>query len=90
MEMFSQDVELDIRNHGDIKTADFIKLVRNWFLACDERGIGLRYRLEALLDMHEYMMRLYDPSIYPPPASHVYGLSVQTFEVLLQSISTRI
>ena len=33
MKLFSEEVEEDILKHGDSKTADFISLVRHWFLA---------------------------------------------------------
>lgn len=90
MQVFSEEVEEDVLKHGDRKTAEFIGLIRNWFLACDERGIKMEDRLSSLVNMHNYMMKLYDPEEYPPPMTHVYSIPVQTFEAMMQSISTRI
>ena len=36
------------------------------------------------------MLQFYDPTDYPPPSTHIYGLPLPTFEMLLQSTSIRI
>ena len=90
LHVFSEDVEDDIHKHGDSHTADFIKVLHKWFLASDERGIPLHDRLEWLVEMHDYMLQFYDLSEFPPPSTHIYNLPIQTFEMILQSISMRI
>ena len=90
LHIFREEVEEDIRKHGDTKSADFIGLLRRWFMACDARGIPLNDRLNWLVDLHEYMMDFYDPFDYPPPSTHIYRLPIQSFEMILQSISARI
>ena len=40
--------------------------------------------------MQKYMLQFYDPKNYPPPSTHIYGLPLPTFEMLLQSTSIRI
>ena len=61
LHVFREEVENDIRIHGDKATADFIKLLQLWLMASDGRGIALEDRLNWLLDMHEYLMQFYDP-----------------------------
>ena len=36
------------------ESAKFIKLVRNWFEACDERGILANHHVEQLYNMHVF------------------------------------
>ena len=87
MQVFSQEVEYDMRKHGDAHTADFVGLICRWFNACDERGISVQNRLQCLIDMHDYLTNFYDECSYPPPSTHIYGLPLQTFEMLLQATS---
>ena len=87
LHIFREEVKDDIRQNRDGKTTDFIGLLRRWFMASYGRGISLEYRLNWLVDMHEYMMDLYDPFDYPPPTTHIYHLPIQSFEMLLQAIS---
>ena len=56
-------------------------------MASDERGICVKDRLQYLVDMHNYMMQFYDPSEFPPPSTHIYNLPIQSFEMIMQSIS---
>ena len=87
MQVFSEEVEFDIRKHDDAVTADFVGLIRKWFNACDERGASVHNRLQCLIDMHDYLTSFYDECSYPPPSTHIYGLPLQTFEMLLQTTS---
>ena len=36
------------------------------------------------------MLQFYDPKNYPPPSTHICGLPLPTFKMLLQSTSIRI
>ena len=90
LHIFREEIEEDVRRHSDDKTADFIGLLRRWFMASDGRGISLVVRLNWLVDMHEYMMDFYDPFDYPPPSTHICRLLIQSFEMLLQAISAYI
>ena len=83
MQVFSEEVEFDIRKHSDCHTADFVRLIHRWFNACDDRGISVHNRLQSLIDMHNYLTTFYDERTYPPPTTHIYGLPLQTFEILL-------
>lgn len=79
---------MEAQNHPE--SAKFVKMTREWFHACDERGLNLKDRLQYLVNMHDHLMTLYDPSVYPPPSTHVYRLPLPTFEMLLQTITCRI
>ena len=89
LHFFSVEVEEDMQKHSDFKSAEFVKLTRNWFHACDERGLSVKQRLTYLKDMHDYLMQFYSPNQYPPPSTHVYNLPLPTFEMLLQATSCR-
>ena len=88
--VFNEGVEENIHKHGDSHTANFVHLLQNWFMASDERGITLKDRLQYLVEMHNYMNQFYDPSEYPPPSTHIYNMPIQSFEMLMQSISMHI
>ena len=38
---FSKEVEAELNKNGDRKEANFVHLVRDWYEACDERGIDI-------------------------------------------------
>ena len=90
LHFFSEEVEHDMATHNDLAAAEFVNLVRNWFHACDERGVSVAERLQSHLNMHNYLMKFYSPEQYPPPGTHIYNMPTPTFEMLLQSISCRI
>ena len=69
--------------------AQFVSIVRNWFQACDARGITVDIRLHHLNQMYHNLMDMIDFSTYPPPTSHVGGIPIKTFEAMLHCISTR-
>ena len=90
LHIFREEVEEDILKNGDKETANFIGVLRRWFMSSDGRGITLEDRLNWLVDIHEYMMNFYDPFGYPPPSTHIYHLPIQSFEIMLQAISAHI
>ena len=42
LKVFGEEVENDIRIHGDSVTAQFVGIIRRWFCACDERGVDVK------------------------------------------------
>ena len=86
---FSEDVQKILELNGDKSEADFVEKTRNWFWACDERGMSIEDRMKYLHDMYSFLLskcQFYD---YPPATTHIYGIPIKTFEALLHSISTR-
>ena len=86
---FSVDVEKVLLDNGDEKEAKFVGLVRNWFEACDARGIDIYTRMKSLYDMYEFLTDLVDWNSVPPPSQYIQGMPIPTYECLMQGISTR-
>ena len=86
------DVEKYMRDNNFTETAHFIKLVRNWHDACNHRGLSADTRVKFLFEMHEFLTRGINFNAVPSqfPGRYVRGLTWQTFEAILQTISTHI
>ena len=72
-----------------VSEANFVQLVRNWYKACDERGMPVNDRLTNLYQMYKYLSSLMYLNHYPPMKTHICGIPIRTYEALMQSISTR-
>ena len=59
--VFSSKVEQAMRNNGDMKEAELVKHIRNWYDACNKRGLRLTERIKYLVAMNNYMLSFYDP-----------------------------
>ena len=92
IKFFSLPVQHYMLSKGYAETAHFIQLIRNWFRACNERGIKADERVEYWYDTHEFLIRGVNFKQFPSPLCNCYvkGMPVQTFEVLLQICSTHI
>ena len=87
--VFSQDVEKTMLTNGDIKESKLVHLIRNWYDACNERGIPLAKRLKYLYEMNDFLGKFYNPRYFPLNPSYVHGLPSTTFQCILQSCATR-
>ena len=92
MRMFNYDVERYMRENNFNDTADFIKLVCNWHDACNHRGIPADQCVASLTAMHEFLTDgiNFDSVPFQYPGRYIKGLTWQTYEALLQMISTQI
>ena len=88
--IFSVNVETIMKQNGDHKEADMVKMIRNWYDACNERAISVSDRIKYLIDMHNYLMEFYSPQHFPMNTSYVHNLPATTFQSIMQNISTRI
>ena len=90
IKFFCLPVQHYMLSKGYAETAHFIQLIRNWFRACNERGIKANERVEYWYDTHEFLTRGQDFKQFPsPPCScYVKGMPIQTYEALLQICST--
>ena len=88
--VFSSDVAKIMCSNGDWKEADLVNNVCNWYDACNECGLSVSQRITNLLQMHNYLMKYYDPENFPMNTSYVSNLPSTTFQSLMQNISTRI
>ena len=86
---FSEDVEKILRLNGDLSEADFVQKTRNWFRACDERGMCVEDRIKYWNDMYSFMLSKCEICKCPPPTTDVQGIPIKTYEAILHTISTR-
>ena len=84
--VFSEAVELCLRENGDIEEANFCNLLRNWHAAFDKRGIA-DGRVMALLKMRDWLLGLLLESLmtFPPTTGYVKSIPVTTFLGILIS-----
>ena len=87
---FSVDVQEELEKNGDHQEAKFVSLVRNWFEACDERGIDAYTRVKHLQDFSDFLAELVTWDDWPPPYNYIQGMPVPTYEAIMQGISTRL
>ena len=92
MRMFHYNVERWMKHKGYLETAKFIKLVRNWHDACNRRGLTADTRVRYLNELHVFLTHGINFNCVPFqfPDRYIRGMTWQTFEALLQNISTRI
>ena len=92
MRMFNYNVEKYMRDNSFEETAEFVRLVRNWHDACNRRGLSADEQVSKLFDMHNFLTRGINFNCVPFqfPGWYVKGLTWQTYEAILQMISTRI
>ena len=89
-QFFSIEVQEELRKNGDNCEADFVRLVRNWFQACDERGIDAYTRVKHLQEFSEFLADLVNWDDWPPPYNYIQGMLVPTYEAIMQGITTRL
>ena len=80
---FSIEVEEILIAEFYFEEGQFVKLVRNWFNACDARGMPVNIRLHYLKQMYDTLLDMIDFSKYPPPGNNVGGIPIKTFEAML-------
>ena len=85
---FSEEVQKILMDLGFVNEAEFTEHIRNWFRACDERGMDVQWRLTFLQNMYDYILEKVSLSDYPPSTTHVCGIPIKTFEALLHCISS--
>ena len=92
MKMFNYKVERWMLQKGYTETAKFIQLVRNWHDACNRWGLSADTRVRYLNDLHKFLTSGVNFNSVPFQYSERYvrGMTWQTYEALLQNISTRI
>ena len=76
---FSENVQKILQLNGDKSEADFVQKTRNWFQACDERGMSVEYQMKYLHDMYSFLLSKYQFYDYPPPTTHISGIPIKTF-----------
>ena len=90
--MFHYNVEHLMKDKGYLETSKFIKLVCNWHDACNQRGLTADTHVRYLNELHVFLTHGINFNCVPFqfPDRYIRGMTWQTFEALLQYISTRI
>ena len=57
---FSSDVEKILIQNGDTNEAEFVYLIREWYEACDARGIHIYDRLQRMQNLYNYLCAWFD------------------------------
>ena len=85
--IFSSDIEDIVKKNGDLKEANLVKLIQNWYDACNEHSISVSDRIQELLDMHNFLMTFYKPEHFPMNMSYVHNLPSTTFQYNAEHIN---
>ena len=70
-----------------IKTSKFVRVMRNWYLACDAHGYTPRQRVHMMQNLYDLLTKDVDFTQYPPPSTHIKGIPIVTYEGIFQNIS---
>ena len=65
IKFISEPIEEFMVQKGFSTTAEFISIVRNWFEACDKRGVLAVHRVEHLYNLHTYLTKGKDLTLFP-------------------------
>ena len=84
---FSKPVEAELVKNQDDKEAKFFKLVREWYDACDERGIDVYTRMQNLQNMYQFLTDIVEWEELPPPSTHIQGMRVTDARNLHENVN---
>ena len=87
---FSEAVEREMIQNGDLNEGNFCKLIRKWYEAEDAAAIDVSERLSRWLALKEYLLDNVDFGTFPPAGQFIKGLSTVSFEGFLCGIDTKI
>ena len=85
---FSEEVENVLYQNKNYSKATFVHLTRNWHEACDKHGIATLKRLVYMQNMFNHLISWIDFTDFPLPSKYIRQMPIQTFEMILQNIST--
>ena len=88
--LFSVQIENLLERNGDHHEVFFVHLVRNWYLACDQRGMSANDRVNNLWAFYVYLCHNVDFNSFPCPGSYTKGIPAVTFCSILQNILIRL
>ena len=92
MRFFGEPVQEWMESKGYNDTAGFVKLVRNWNRACDERGMAAGERVKHMYNTYCFLTDGIDFDEFPSISTqrYIHGMPIQTFEAILHNLCTRI
>ena len=88
--IFSTNVQEIMEKNGDVKEVNMVKMIRNWYDACNKHSISVTDRLKYLIDMHNFLMKFYRPEHFPMNTSYVKHPLSTTFQSIMHNISSRL
>ena len=69
MKFFGDKVILTLESNGHTESVKFVKLVKAWHMACDERGIPADVRVHGLCNLYLFFVRKFELLECPFPVS---------------------
>ena len=75
--------------NGDANEAEFVHLIREWYEACDARGIHIYDKLQRMQNLYNYLCAWFDFTDFPTSVKYIREMPIQTYQMIMQSISTR-
>ena len=90
IQLFSEDVERKLTENDAVHEALFVKLVRNWYKACDERGMSADDRVNNLWAFYAYLSKDVAFDMFPAYTQYVKGIPFITYAGIMQNISVRL
>ena len=83
-EIFSEKVEKCSKDNNKMHAAYVIGIIHRCYEACDEWGLLATRRAKRLQDMSDLLLKEIDFTQFPPPGNNVAGVSISTYEGILQ------
>lgn len=85
---FSEQVELEMRNNGDVVAADLCRDIRHWWLSEDEPGISAKERVRMRMNLRRLLSHVkFDQ--FPPQTVSISGWPLQLWEALIANIDAK-
>ena len=66
-----------------VRTSYFVKCIREWYEACNSRGLSPHTRIERLHAFDKLLRQNVDFSSFPPPGGYVKGIPIVCYEGIL-------
>ena len=90
IQLFSEDVERKLTENDAVHEVLFVKLVRNWYKACNERGMSADDRVNNLWAFYAYLSKDVAFDMFPVYTQYVKGIPFITYAGIMQNISVRL
>ena len=90
IELFSEKVEKKLIFNRAVHEALFVRLVRNWYKACDERGMSADERVNHLWAFYAYLTKDIEFDKFPGYGQYLKGIPAITYAGILQNISVHL
>ena len=86
---FSEQVEMEMRNNGDVASADLCRDIRHWWLSEDEPGISAKERIQMRMNLRERLLSHVKFGQFPPKTVSISGWPLQLWEALIANIDAK-